>query len=128
MQVQDKHDQKTKCQCTRNMHVLYLPPVYSSGPSKYKNLQPNICFRAMALHHHMQTLLWETVPHTARGITASHQPYASFRAPCSFQNLILPSMAPNGRLQYNMKTPRRKGGKSNSSIVLCGYVKDYGLG
>ena len=27
-------------------------------------------------------------------------------------------MAPSGKLQYNMKTPRRKGGKSSSIMLL----------
>ena len=34
---------------TRNMQVLYLPPVYNSGPSKNRNLHWNICFSAIAL-------------------------------------------------------------------------------
>ena len=53
---------------------------------------------------------------------AAHHPYASFRGPCSFQNLILPSIAPNGKLQYSMKTPRMKGGKSSSNMTLDWHV------
>jgi len=48
----------------------------------------------------------------------AHQPYASFRGPCSFQNLILPSIAPSGKLQYSMNTPNKNGGKSSSSMML----------
>lgn len=60
--------------------------------------------------------------HAPKKGRASHHPYASFRGPCSFQNLILPSIAPSGRLQYSMKTPRMKGGKSSSSMVPDGLV------
>ena len=48
---------------------------------------------------------------------SAHQPYASLRGPCSFQNLILPSIALRGRLQYSMKTPKRKGGRSSNSML-----------
>ncbi len=51
-------------------------------------------------------------------MSGAHQPYASFLGPCSFQNLILPSIAPSGRLQYSMNTPNKNGGKSSSSMML----------
>ena len=53
-----------------------------------------------------------------RRILGAHQPYASFLGPCSFQNLILPSIAPSGRLQYSRNTPNKNGGKSSSSMML----------
>jgi len=52
----------------------------------------------------------------------AHQPYASFRGPCSFQNLILPSIAPSGKLQYSMNTPNKNGGKSSSSMMLFAAI------
>ena len=78
----------------------------------------NICFNAMALQATCFERAFGSTSTKKCRILGAHQPYASFLGPCSFQNLILPSIAPSGKLQYSMNTPNRNGGKSSSSMML----------
>ena len=61
-------------------------------------------------------------PQHAAKECCAHQPKASSRLPLIFQNLILLSRAPSGRLQYRMSTPSRNDGSPRNLLSCIGQL------